>query len=647
MLRDSNSILDNIVFPMSFPWNHHVPPVLKSVPFDIDDLLGSQTFETNLLDQGDFGKFVEVPTEATDSGILPSETRAAAKRTEDPGVILFTEISPPTILQRTFTGGLLSDCVDGDDSFLPGGPSLRSMQEARSKKRRREEIEVSNLKTVEVSIRFGSTSSRSSVLVPPNPNSHVLMLPALLPNSVHDGHRVCATNVEDITSNLGSYDCRFGLPHHNEDGDRVRAGRTRLVWSQAIPVGEQRVFRSILTGQTLENGSHKRPKNVRVGIRLNGTLLTSGSKSAVLPPFSKHVIEDAIEDASGPSLVEQNNWQCSLDPELFLLSVLKGATTTHKNVVDSIREPFAVTISSDEPLTIPILRFVPPKIDCLTAEDGLVYCVPTERGSLRVVDKPAGRAHTKDGSSHAIVKVDAICALADMSASGRWTCSICFSESRHDIVKCERCDLSVHSSCYGHAASEINFQCDACLFYDWNQPSANKSLQAYRCHRWQIACSLCKKKGGSIIRRQDGTWIHDVCRIWGVSRVPSPPSPCCALCNDNEPPVVQCCAQNCQVMFHPVCALAASNAAFLRRLSVEESSHSKTESDRDAFLCTQYRLALMQVGTLALSDAVTVPVVFCGHHNPDRQPDFRGLYPCAHHLANTMRLPPLNPSMEN
>jgi hypothetical protein len=110
-------------------------------------------------------------------------------------------------------------------------------------------------------------------------------------------------------------------------------------------------------------------------------------------------------------------------------------------------------------------------------------------------------------------------------------------------------------------------------------------------------------------------------------------------------------AENCQVMFHPICALVASNVAFWKAQHARTKLSTVTANadqpiervlQEDEYLCTQFRLSKVEVGSTVKRDKVTLPVAFCGYHNPDRRPDLYGLYPAGQFLdGGAIRIPPL------
>jgi hypothetical protein len=100
-----------------------------------------------------------------------------------------------------------------------------------------------------------------------------------------------------------------------------------------------------------------------------------------------------------------------------------------------------------------------------------------------------------------------------------------------------------------------------------------------------------------------------------------------------------------------MCAIFASQAAKLdrnanRKWTTTNNNAMETTAIRDAFLCTQYRLSMIDTcvaqatGTIPRAVSRLFPVAFCGYHNPDREHDFCGLYPGGSYLADAMRIPP-------
>lgn len=193
-------------------------------------------------------------------------------------------------------------------------------------------------------------------------------------------------------------------------------------------------------------------------------------------------------------------------------------------------------------------------------------------------------------------------------------------------------------------------------------------------------CTLCPHKGGamSLLEPKDSQqWAHEVCRVWSNADVPESEelgsrsfhrypkflSSACALCggggvkrgkseNSYYMGLVQCAAQGCYVAFHPMCAMIASKTHMEEkisfptrktRVSLEQTpEEKKSEEDDDNIvedkkLCNEYTLQLVKLvrtegawprGNNAKTvKTATIPVAFCGLHNPGRDSSFYGCLP--------------------
>ena len=119
--------------------------------------------------------------------------------------------------------------------------------------------------------------------------------------------------------------------------------------------------------------------------------------------------------------------------------------------------------------------------------------------------------------------------------------------------------------------------------------------------------------------------------------------------------VVKCAGSRCQVQFHPMCALLSRKLA---ELSDEAAGgeHRGTEDPveaskkMDELRCACFTLTALDCeipigrrgkdpGTRTV---LTIPVAFCGIHNPSREPTFRGLYPAGKYITHdVMKIPAL------
>ncbi len=198
-------------------------------------------------------------------------------------------------------------------------------------------------------------------------------------------------------------------------------------------------------------------------------------------------------------------------------------------------------------------------------------------------------------------------------------------------------------------------------------------------------------------------WTHDVCRVWALkpkegatdNNIEGPPSspptlipgtsplaeeeeaPVCCLCGmglihnkgrenqeileecvDEEgvgrvPGLVKCAAAGCNITFHPMCALLATKVGGGHSLPLppkqkpEKYKDQNAAMERDVELCQSYSLKLAEISRLEGSSGnnpgqkktYTVPIAFCGFHNPDRDSSFYGCTPCADQLSKAMNIP--------
>lgn len=636
---------------MSFPWAHGIEPAVKTIPHDIDEMYAIRNAANDLT--GDVTASLHSEkmemvrsNNVRSSYIFPEGTKVSSVRTDDPGVITLTRTFPPTEAQRCSVRYM--PCKQNvDDVGLPGEMSLRMFEDIQRRKRSRDEMDALNLKKMNISFRVGSTSSRESIYPPEEEGKTILLLRARLPVIVQSGIPISKEEyARKKDRSLGSFDS--GPSNMKRFSDRVRTGRTRLIWSETVPdESSHGVYRSILNSKIMEKSSHQRPRDVKVMLRVNGRPVSSQSvamSSLSSARLSRNVFDKAVDDAvDGGQASVTGELQCYLTTETLVSDILRervGKKSIPKAVLD-IERPFAVSLKRGRS-TGPVVQVHPPKLDVFPSEDGQLYTVCSERGSLSASEIESMRKRNDPS----------LCSLLEVTASDRNLCSVCWSPaaaaSKHhrddSLLRCDSCEIPVHRSCCGRYVRSANWKCDACLRYEEvckigdNVPKP--PIRAYQQHRRRIECASCGMKGSSL-SCIDGVWTHDVCRLWTQSQLV--PSPLCCLCDTSMSPIIQCAAKNCQVMFHPLCALVASNAADLYRLNsvpFQGSSEKDRANWRDQFLCTQYRLARLEVGAGATKDSRFLSIAFCGYHNPDRSKDLKGLYPGGKFLRRAMRIPP-------
>jgi hypothetical protein len=657
LLRDSNGILERILLPMSFPWQHRVVPVARNIPCDIDEMpaiLTSQDGSYTPFENGPlgFGKFDigQLRRGASSARVVNSDDMvcAAARRAGDPGQVELSSVTLPPIQSeehaiqentssKTETGKISStssstwrEKSDEDDIEANGEISLRCFEEVQRQKRRKVGQARSCVRRHSISVRVESTSSRTSIF---DANSGPLdvrfarpwLTEATLPLEVQNGRFLSASNAKSIARKLGTYNLRHGLGTTNPSGknsNRVSVGRTRLIWTEKSPSDQpQRVFfTSLLTGEKLEAGAQKRPREIRVGVRVNGSLLTASRASAspadliigdidliTLPRHNRAMkvtarfMDDEITAAAQKSL------QCALDSDQLVKNILKDAK---KRVGFPDKERLSAG-------TLEYAEHVPPRIDCIPDNNGLISAICTIPGTL----SPAS------GSIHDILNEAA-------RRVENPTCTVCWSTSGSEkatVEECFGCGVTAHLGCcldVGEGAndqhdgndqvSESKWTCAVCSKLGHRQSRPDTDDGSTRKRRREsrlpprlkdshlepllsrhfhasasisseeVTCALCPYSGGAMSRIDWGgerIWIHEVCRIWkpNVLKVADKAGQInergivkCALCGSGDgihstragaPSCVQtklpcglvkCAAARCQIHFHPMCALLAS-----------------------------------------------------------------------------------------
>jgi hypothetical protein len=674
VLRDANRIMEDVLQPMAFPWQHRVASV-RNIPCDIDEMPEVLTAENGShapFRNGPlgFGRFDvgQLRRGASTARLANSHHMvcSAARRSDDPGVIEFSAMTFPPICP----GDLCSDfenkereinreldqlphinsamqTLDVDGSATRGELSVRCFEQVQNNKRRKVEQSRACKHAQHVSVKVNSSSSRSSLFTSmPIDGSRCdpkergpLLLAATLPSEVQNGRFLSTTRAASIAEKLGTYNCRHGLGQTNPSGknsNRISVGRTRLVWTEKSPSDQpQRVFfTSLLTGDRIEGGGQKRPREIRVGVKVNDHLLKEESKAKQIPDSQGRSlsktdddIDEAFDSTFGGSYTVDCRLQCALNSDQLLRNLSRATKQANvKNFHDA----------NDPSLA---LRHEPPRIECVPDSNGLLSVLCSKPGTIALT-----------GSIHDF--------LNDAAQGGPSICSVCWSTTSIDLVHvCQTCGVSVHLGCCSDSGEKgsVNsnekkkteasrWTCAVCYKFGdrtrgqesnpRNRTSKRESrlpsrlkdshIEALGPRRTEstsvidrrgMKCALCPYSGGAMSSfKQDGEtiWIHEICRIWSgevsasksscnFDLVDAPASQACALCgkdgtgcileDDRRSPVsgkrigawtlnqtrtcgalVKCAAARCQVKFHPMCAIIVSK---FRDESVDlESGHS-------------------------------------------------------------------------
>ena len=274
---------------------------------------------------------------------------------------------------------------------------------------------------------------------------------------------------EGIRELLGSYDCRATTTNpsmsfdamDNEDykptkygggrSKRINIGRSRLIWSKVRMRSSKPLFTSILTGQRLDAATYKRPKDLKVTVRLNGKVLSevdeegtsktsTHSISTDKVTWSTSKVHRAVMDACGekvepvtPEIVESEELlhtaECSFDPEDYLNKLvkrIKSQTTKNASVKD--KSDF-VRIEGVDSISLP--SFSQPVFSCLPLEDGFMRTHCDKYGTLKGLP-----------TLHKLLSELAMVDRADP------VCTVCWTGSEtYAVLKCMKCGLFLHRQC--------------------------------------------------------------------------------------------------------------------------------------------------------------------------------------------------------
>jgi len=670
LIRDANRVTERILQPMTLPWTHKVVPVARNIPCDIDEMMDVVTADDGShrpFENGNFG-FGQFETGRPSSGdsIIrfansSDNFRASSRRSIDPGIIDFSTLVLPSI--PMVRPPLFSDSGEhhNNDRKMRGSSLLGCFEEMQRHKRQRVEKARSFVTPYEISVKINSTSSRSSIFEPASKKTKIInnampiTLNATLPFEVENGRRVNKTRAKIATKEFGSYDIQHG---HNQvqskkNLNRVLVGRTRLMWTRKqSSENPQRVsFSSLVTGQKLDAGAEKRPRNIRVRIKVDGEVCRDGK----------------TKDNEKRSA--EMNLQASLQCGELVRNLLDGRS-------DKVNLSYTV----------------PPSIKCIPDSTGSVHVVCTSPGNIL------------PSSVNSILKIA-------QNKSNR-CCTVCWrsTEGGSEVHECVKCGLLAHIDCCLDPgefkllstdevhSKKTQWTCSICCHYDKNRfeicgkknksekttavkkskrkprPTSKlkdthfKSLKPQETNRStatnknDIRCAICLLPGGVMSRislESEKLWAHETCRIWTSDETSSPnyASETCVLCGRNgvrsltsrlkkenlfqyapQRCVVKCAAAGCHIFVHPMCALVST----LESESMDKPTQKLSESvildniqkakKKDLELCSQYTFTFTSVcrsteSRAGASGATSLPVIFCGIHNPARQKSFYGLHP--------------------
>ena len=660
---------------MSFPWAHSIVPAVRIFPKDIDELPAIAhcddeaftPFENGTFGYGGFE--IGKDRRSISEGVEPTgDFQAATRRSKDVGVIELTVVDHESKIDdssrlRKRRRNLF--CEDGDtsndglpvvtmspageplftqpphananqdDLTVAGEAALRCYEHTQALKKQKLHFAKESAHRLLVSVRVGSVSSRSSVLesAESGPAWRPLLCEAVLPTRKNRAASPTSSSFYDVRK------------------------RDHLLWTRANP-SNAGGFVSTLTGSSVVLNNCKRPREVRVGVKLNGRVVsynrdTSRSPQSVadvndFAPVSPSVVAAAVDmttttttcpSACGPSYNACTS-MCLLNGEELLKTVVKQAPKRTQKAI---------------PRDSQALR-TPPQLECVP--------MPLNNGAVRVICIAPGT-----------MKKTCVQQVFERACSKNLeNCSICW-EAAGEVAECHKCGVRAHAACYpGMTLNENNrsyegvgngseredklWTCAVCRQGPKTAtPSPDGSFTARRRQttlpaRYQSdvllgrelqytletgrdegpTCTLCPHSGGAMSRAGENGWVHQVCRLWTqtqpesmFSNIPEGP---CALCGSasSSKGLIKCAGSGCRVRFHPMCA----------RITLVDDDARNGEiprgKEKDYRLCGRFTLEVLQC------DKRLVPVGFCGFHNPMRERTLYGCYPGG--LGTVMRVPP-------
>ena len=260
VLQDANSILENLLLPLSFPWAHPAGPVVRTIPRDIDEMPAIQMIadadhELCSLKNNNFDLGRRCSNDSEDRESQPDDDNAdfhaVARRADDPGVVELLTCRKPLVLagkDSTLTriagrsSILLKDPVvemtdhvsllkveeNGSSGVnTPNDLSYHIFSQIQDKKRRKLEAGMARLKTSMISFKVESTSSRPQLF---NKSDSQTRMPLLLPAELPQDFRPIVKG---------------------RNKDRLPAARSRLVWIQKLNsrTSNRVSFKSYLTNE--------------------------------------------------------------------------------------------------------------------------------------------------------------------------------------------------------------------------------------------------------------------------------------------------------------------------------------------------------------------------------------------------------------
>jgi len=336
---------------------------------------------------------------------------------------------------------------------------------------------------------------------------------------------------------------------------RVYVGRTRIIWSAPLSDGYGRAqipnsgpgvripYFSLLTNSKLESNFYKRPREVRVAVKVNddflydlssekidNQLIENGIGESVRSPTSRHLTcveqdkstcwyarelrsrakTESILGCRGDfkkyskSRVQNNifNAECTVNRHKLMNSILKIPRTSKVNcggkstfchdswTASTFRRKKTVNLKKklnegEEKAIMKLgasnsLQFFPPRLECFPQNDGSIHVFCAVPGTLKPTNVgPILRKLCEGGGSR-----------------GSRRCSVCWlpesDEMTADIKECITCGVLVHETCSIHGNTYIrkkvdtnSWQCPVCFYNDSTGKSSQVPIAYHKPRRSQ------------------------------------------------------------------------------------------------------------------------------------------------------------------
>lgn len=293
-----------------------------------------------------------------------------------------------------------------------------------------------SVKRYKLSVRVEGVSSRSTLFSQPADSNDALqsemIATALLPPSVLLGKPIPSSSHSEVrAATLGSYDVQHPFMQGNKKA-KGHTGRGRLIWSEPYFGSQGGVaYRSTLSCQPIESSQgHKRPRQVRMGVYVDGALLQRDGKEREF--FRKKALQiNSTFDGEAINVPHWSNATCTVDRKNYLSALLKNPKRTPETKILGVME------DGEE-----LVKYTPPNLISLPCNEGSFRVVCLKPGTLpginihQMIAHAANRLRNLDGLS------SSVCSVC-------WTGSIVDErlENQSAVFDCEDCALPAHLEC--------------------------------------------------------------------------------------------------------------------------------------------------------------------------------------------------------